>query len=371
MTTPQNKANLPLRIALMILLALSVPTVVALSIQGGGVFARLLVLTGLREEPKVVTSYFFSGETYAMAGNRLAVASSVGAQLIDESGTVLSSESFDMNNPAVSASAAVSVFYDVGGRAMSVFSSEGESMVCESENVIHFADASENGYVTLITDSPNHRGRVQVFTSSLFPVFTLDCSTSGYPLSARVSPNDRLVINCINSLGSSLRFYSLSSANELACFEVGEKLILDFDFLEDGTLAVLTKESLLFLNDKGEVLSTVALNNSVFSEYCLTGRCAVLLLHNDFTGSKGLLCSYSSSGELRGAQTVSGPVYSLSSLGGQILVLYPTELTLYDESFGDNVSYQHVANTFLCLMPSKDKALLLGKSGAELVYFCE
>ena len=369
MTTETKQVDLPLRIALMITLALSVLAILVRSVYGGGFFSRLLVITGLKEEESVVSTYLFSGESFAMCGDKLAVASSVGASLIDESGTALAAQSFVMDEPAVSASPALSVFYDVGGTSLCVISGIGESILRSTEQPIRFADASHSGYITLVTDVIDYRGRVQVFQSNFTPVFSLDCGVSGYPLVARVSPGDHLVVNCVNSTGSSLHFYSLTSDKELARFELEDTLILDFDFLTDGTLAVLTEEALYLMNDGGQLLSTVDFAGRVLSDYCLTGHCALLLLHDDLTGSEGVLRSYSGKGEIVGELALKEDVYSLSVLGRQALVLYPSELTLYHEDFSNDISYQRVANSTLCLLAGENKALLLGKSGAELIRF--
>ncbi len=369
MTSETKKANLPLRIAVLVTLAFSVLAIVVHSVYGSGFFSRLLELTGLKEEERVVTSYLFTGESFAMAGDRLAVASSVGAQLIDEEGNALAAESFAMDEPAVSASEELAVFYDVGGTAMCVISREAESILCPAEYPIRFADASKGGYLTVVSDYPEYRGRVRVYNSAFSPLFTLDCGISGYPISARVSPDAHLVVNCVSSAGSTLRFYSLNSEKELCCMELGEQLILDFDFLQDGTLAVLTEDELFLADSSGKLLSTVELDSMVLADYCLTGRCALLLLHRDHTGSEGVLRSYSSKGELVGELTVTQDVYSLSVLGRQILVLYPNELTLYHEDFSNDISYQRVANSTRCLLAGESEALLLGKSGAELIRF--
>lgn len=369
MTSETKKADLPLRIALMVTLALSVLAVVVRIVYGSGFFTRLLELTGLREEESVVSTYLFSGESFAMVGDKLAVASTVGAQLMDESGSILAAESFAMDEPAVSASPSLAVFYDVGGTAMCVISQNAESILCPVEYPVRFADVSLDGYISVVTEYPDYRGRVTVYSSTFSPVFTLDCGVSGYPLAARVSEDEHLVVNCVNSLGSTLRFYALDSDKELCSFEAGEQLILDFDFLTDGTLAVLSEEALYLLNTKGELLSTVPLDNMVLADYCLTGRCALLLLHSDQTGMEGVLRSYNGKGALVGELEVERDVYSVSSLYKQILILYPTELTLYHEDFSDDISYQRVANSTRCLLAAEDKALLLGKSGAELIRF--
>ncbi len=371
MTDATKNPHYPLRIAVMIVLALSVLAILVYSFFGGGFIDRLLVLTGLREEERVVTTYLFTGEHFAMAGDKLAVASSVGAQLIEESGMPLAVESFAMDVPVVSASKSISVFYDLGGTAMCLMSAAGESILCPSDYPIRFADASEEGYVTVVTDYPGYRGRVQVFTPSYLPVFTIDCGTSGYPICARVSPGGILVINSVSSTGSALHFYALDSDKELATVSFGQSLIREMDFLQDGTLAVLTVESLTLLSEKGREITQIELTDRVLSDYCLTGRNAVVLLHDDFTGSEGVLRSYTAKGELLGELPVDWDVYSLSALDKQILVLYPTELTLYHENFGNDISYQGVANSTLCLLPAENEALLLGRSGAELIRFSD
>lgn len=366
---PQHEnLSMAIRVTLLALLILTVVVVLWYLLYYNPLIARILELTGLSEE-KSTASFRFTGEAYALAGDKLAVASPVGAQLMDSSGVLHAAESFPMDNPALSASAVLSVYYDVGGTAFCVIMADGEVVLLPQDYRILSADVSRDGYVTVVTEYPDYKGRVQVLSPGLTPLFLLDCGSSGYPLCARVSPRRHLAVCCVSSLGSTLRFFSLDSENELATLTLENTLVLDFNYLEDGSMVAVTEDSLLFLSEDGTLLECVEFDVGYPVDYCLTGDCAAVLLRTEHSGSLGRLCTYAGSGELRGSIAVERDVLSLSVREGQILVLYADEMTLYPTDFSDSISYQRISNGHQALLCGKNRAMLLGTYGAEVIRF--
>ena len=367
-TSERRNVSMTVRVTLLVLLILMVVLLLWYLFYYNPVVSRLLELTGLSSE-KSTASFRFSGDAYALSGEDLAVGSSVGAQLFDSSGVLRSAESFSMGCPAVAASETLSIFYDVGGTALCVIMSNGESVLLPREYRILSADVSSEGYITVVTEYPDYKGRVQVFSPGLTPLFVLDCGSSGYPLCARVSPRRHLAVCCVSSLGSVLRFFSLDSETELGSYTLDNALILDFNFLEDGTMVAVTESALLFLTDDGTLLQSVDYSSRFPADYCITGDCAAVLLHSEHSGKDGELCVYDSSAELVGCIRVDRDVSSIDLRDGEVLVLYEDEMTLYPTDLCDSISYQHISNGRKALLSGHGTAMLLGSHGAEVIRF--
>lgn len=76
---PQHEnLSMAIRVTLLALLILTVVVVLWYLLYYNPLIARILELTGLSEE-KSTASFRFTGEAYALAGDKLAVASPVGA----------------------------------------------------------------------------------------------------------------------------------------------------------------------------------------------------------------------------------------------------------------------------------------------------
>ena len=367
-TSERRNVSMTVRVILLVLLILMVVVLLWYLLYYSPVFSRLLELTGLSEE-KSTASFRFSGDAFALSGEDLAVASSVGAQLFDGSGVLRSAESFAMDCPATAASDSLSIFYDVGGTALCAIMADGESVLLPREYRILSADVSSDGYITVVTEYPDYKGRVQVFSPGLTPLFVLDCGSSGFPLCARVSPKEHLAVCCVSSLGSVLRFFALDSDKELGSFTLDNALILDFNFLEDGTMAAVTESSLLLLDDDGTLLHSVDFDGRFPADYCLTGDCAAVLLRGERSGKTGELCVYDSAAETVGTLPVDRDISSLDLRSGELLVLYEDEMTLYPTDFSDSISYQHVSNGRKALLSGSGRAMLLGSHGAEVIRF--
>ncbi len=367
--TKAQKGNRPLLLVALLLLVLLALGLLLRLCRTNPALARL---TGLGGAEAAETSLRFTGgtgEAFALAGDNLAVASSTGAQLLSLSGTTVASSSFAMDQPAVSASASVSLFYDAGGTAAVAIAADGTVTNLAPGYPILSGDVSENGYVTLTTEYPGYRGRVTVYSPQLSPLFQYDSGESGYPLCARVSPQGLLVASCVSSGGSVLRVFALDSETERGSYTAPGELILDFDFLEDGAIAAVTGNELLFLDSSAALSASRSFDGKYLADYCLTGKCAAVLLHNNRSGNEGELWNVNARGRVVGRLETSRAVSGLSADGEKLLVQYSDELTLYNASLSDDVSYQHVENVKRALLRPNGSALLLSSYGADTVSF--
>lgn len=365
----QNRLLQWLLLALLILLVLGL---FLRFTRNSPAIRRAMELVGLRQAEPARSSFLYpsgDGEVFALSGNRIAVAGVTGLQLLESDGSAVAAEALPMDRPAITADGSLAAFYDVGGYEMRVVGNDGHVSPLHFDERVLFADLSRDGYLTVVTEFTDYKGRVTVHNAGLSPLFTLDCDASGYPLSARVSPTRRLVVNCISSTGSSLRFFDLYQESEKGSFFLEDGLILDFDFLEDGTVAAITENELLLLDNQGTLLGRVDYAGQKLADYCLTGGCAALLIRDERSGYDGRLITVASSGSIIEELEVDRAITGLSVSGEHLLVQYADEITLYTADFRDDISYQRIENTKRALLRKDLSALLLGSYGADVIRF--
>lgn len=366
-----SKENILLAL-LLLLLTMLVAGLAVRAFRSSPALNRLLILVGLREERAVSESVSFdvgTAEGFAVAGENIAVVSATGAQLLDNAGETLARASFAMEKPAVSASPVNTAFFDAGGSSLYIISTDGSYTDLSLTEALYSVDVSRDGYVTLCSECPDYLGRVTVFSPELSPLFQFDCGQSGYPLCARVSPEGVLVLCCVSRAGTVLRWYNLDSTEELASYSIENRLFFDFDFLQDGTLAAISEDGLLFFDGSGTFLSELSFGGSYLGDYCLSGRNVLVLLRDNRSGTAGAIFSVCSDGSTVGELRIDRGVTSLSACESSVLVLYSDELTLYSDELVEDVSYQHVENVRRAMLREDGSALLFNSYGANIIHF--
>lgn len=367
-----EKPNNLLQSLLILLLVLLVLGLFLRFFHGNPGVKRAMELIGLRQVEPARSSFIYpsgAGEKFELTGDRLAVASSAGFQLLETDGTVVASEALATDLPAITADASLCVFYGVGSYEMRLIGNDGHVTPLVFDERILFADLSRDGYLSVVTEFASYKGQVSVFNAGLSPLFTLDCDASGYPLSARVSPERRLVVNCVSPTGGSLRFFDLYQEEERSSFNLENKIILDFDFMEDGTIAAVTEDELLLLDRQGTLIARIDYTEQNLAEYCLTGGCVALLLHNNRSGNEGRIVTVKSDGSVIEELEIDRAVNGLSVCKDYLLVQYTDEVTLYTADFRDDISCQRAENVRRALLRKDRSALLLGSYGADLIHF--
>ena len=127
----------------------------------------------------------------------------------------------------------------------------------------------------------------------------------------------------------------------------------------------------MLLDAQGSVLTRVDYAEQHLYDYCLTGGCAALLLHNNRSGNEGRLVTVKSDGSAVEELEIDRSVNGLSVSGDFLLVQYAEEVTLYTADFRDDISCQRAENVRRALLRKDRSALLLGSYGADVIRFSQ
>lgn len=307
-----------------------------------------------------------SDQRFALCGDGLAIASTTGLQLTDDSGRTLAKTIFSMEAPAVDSCDSAAVFFDVGATALYGVTAHGETTQIEPEGLIISADMAENGFLTVCTEETGYKGLVTVYNAVFEPVYRW-YSGSGWLLKAAVSPDgNHMAAICAESGGTVLHIFSLSSTKEKSSLILSDRLFFDLMWLSDNRLCLLSEDELIFtgINTAQEV--SVSFGDSYLVDYACSDGTVAVFLSRYLTGGTGTLSCYDSDGRLSASAETDRSLVGLSRYGDRTLALYSDCCVLYTASLEEKTLDEDVIGFRGALLRSDGKALMLSAYSGEL-----
>lgn len=309
-----------------------------------------------------------SGQVFAVSGNRLAVASSTGVQLLGDKGETLAREVFSMGTPAIAASEKYCAFYDAGGTSLRLADANGSVDSLDTKTAILTASVNDGGFLTVVTEETGYKAAVTVYDSTLQPVFAWH-SGSAYVLAAQVAPNGKtLAALCVDGEGSRLLLFSLSSEKPLGSFEAGNELFWDLRWMGRDRICLLSETRLVFLDASAKQAAAYDFGGKFLLDYDLGASFAALVLGEYRSGGSSELIAVDTEAREKGRTPIrQRDVLSLCSGGSGVLVLYADSLELMSDSLAPVNSSKDVLGAKQALLRKDGKCLLLSAYSAELV----
>lgn len=312
-----------------------------------------------------------SGEdaVYAAAGNGLAAAGHGEIRLYSPSGKIAAEMPAELAQPMCAGGAAVSVFYDDGLAGLYALYPDGSHRSMDTDGPVVFAEVNETGLITVILSIKNTRGTVMVYDTDLTPLFRWDAGT-GFPLSARVSRDDTLCVNCASGGGGMLCFFRIDREEEQARFTVPDEVILDLGFLSDGTIAAVTAQRLLLVGTDGALIAERSFEGGHLDAFSLRGETAAVAVLSGYGGGQGTLTTYDSRGQTLGSVAAARHVDALTTDGTRLLALFTgEESTLFSADLSEIVSYQPEESVDRVFLTHGGVAYFAGPEGVTQIDF--
>ena len=310
-----------------------------------------------------------SSVTYAAAGTGLAAASDEHIQLFSSRGKCVAEADVSMTEPACAGSALLGVYYDVGQPGIHALYPDGTVRQTETPGPVYFADVNETGLITVLLEKSGYKGSVMVYDTDLTPLFRWDAG-SGYPVAARISPDDRLCVSTVAAQGSDLHFFRIDREEEQALFSVSGDVILDFGFLSDGTVAAVAEDQLLLVRGDGTLAASHPFDGRHLDAWWLRGSFAAVSTVTGLDGGSAVLSTLDSQGHILGSRTAPRDVIALSGAEDRLLVLYAgEESTLFSSDLEEDISYQPGENMTRVFLSADGRAIFAGDTGAVQIDF--
>ena len=294
-----------------------------------------------------------ANRTFRTVDSRLAVVSSSGLQLLDDSGKTVLHEIFTLAQPGISVGGERVCAYDIGGTTLCVADFKGNKTDITPSGEIISADLSESGYLAVCTEAAGYKGAVTVYDASGKAVYVWYSGT-GYLVRAAVSPDGKyLAALCLQDTGSAVHTFTLTSADERGSTVCADELFADL-FWRGGRICCVSQSRLAFFDDSAKLADEYSFGDLYLYDYAAEGDGFVTLALSRYrSGSAAQLVTVNSGGNVLGECTPTGSVTSLSVNGKQVLVQYSDRLTLYNQQL-DVVKLHREMNNLMVIYGLSD-----------------
>lgn len=296
--------------------------------------SRLLAFFSSRESVELADEYYFDvgrDRVFADLGSSCAAAGTLGIQVLDTGGNEALRNPFRMSRPALSSNGGQAIAFDIGGTSICVFDKTRVIASIETDSAIISASINEKGYFCVCTQGTGgFKGIATVYSGKGIVIFSASLS-SGYILSAMLSPDSRsLAILNLADDGSRITFYhDLTSEVSDGVFNLPGGLIIDIWYLSENELIAVSTESLFTVDRDGEGRKLFDFSGRRLHAYTLNGDFLVLHLLDYGVGYRGQLITLDTNGQLIGELYTDHEFISMSSGDGYLAVLRNDGLSFF------------------------------------------
>lgn len=308
-----------------------------------------------------------SDQTFAVVENGLAVASSTGLQLFDESGQSVMRKIFSMTTPAVAAGGSRAAFFDVGGTTLRVADQDGGYAVLDTTDIILSVTVSDEGYLAVCTEETGYKGLVTIYDSELTPVYRWH-SGEGYLLKAVLSPeHSGFAALTLAASGGRVQFFSLQEESPVSQYEAADTLLFDFAWCGSSRVCALSEQAALFISDRGELENSYDFSENTLVNYDLgDGSFAALCLSQYRAGGESQLVTLDDSGMIA-SQATQRDLVGMDVRGRRLLLHFADGLAISDRQLSLQDSDAATLGIKQALLRDRGDILLLSAYYAEIV----
>ncbi len=287
-----------------------------------------LGIESAREEAWVFESGY--SQTFAAAGNGLAVASSTGLELLGPDGYQAAREIFALDTPAVTACDTAAAVWDVGGTALRLTDLSGNVTKLDPGATLVSVRMSEGGMLSVVADEAGYKGAVTVLDASGQAVYKW-YSGESYPITSAVSRSGKLMAAlCVGESGGAVHFFSLSSEDERGTYVSDKELFVDMDWIADGCLCAVSDSRAVFLDGSGSEIGSYEFGELYLTDYSFGGDGFVTLaLSRYLSGAAELIVTVNDNGEVIGTMEPPDTLCDIAAKGDSVLCLYSDSLAMY------------------------------------------
>jgi len=318
------------------LLSLAALSYIAISLISGRDMrpSWLMGLFSAREPVEMADEYNFDvgqNRVFANMGGLLAAAGTLGVQVLDIGGGEALRDPFRMSHPSISANNGWAIVFDIGGTTVRSLNGARAVASIETDSAIISASINRNGWFCVCTQGAGgYRGVATVYNNKGNPVYKTSLS-SGYILSALLSPDDRsLAVLNLTDDGSRVTFYHGLDSDIADCaFDFPGRLIVDIWYPPDGMLVAISTESLIAVDKNGIGRELYNFFGKRLGSYTFDADFYALHLLDYSIGFRGQLVTLGTDGKLLGEFPTDRGIVSMSSGSGFLAVLRNDGLSFF------------------------------------------
>lgn len=311
-----------------------------------------------------------SGQVFAAAGEGFAVASSSSVQLLDSKGRTVYKQLVGFDTPAVFGCEKGALFCGIGGTDSIYVSFDGTATELETDGAILSAHINSSGWFALISEQAGYKGLVQVFDQDCRLIYKW-WSGTGYALRAAVSPDcAHLAVLTVGQDGSVIRFFSLSSEQELCRASFSGELLFDLYYMSTDALCAIGEETVFFVDTDGQLRGSYSLNSSYLCAYDFSsGEFAAICTNAYRTGVGGTVVTLDSSGNVLGTLDIDRDITAMCAQGRELLIMTSGDTSVYTRELSLERGQERLNTAKDALLLPGGDVLLLSSYSAEKLKF--
>jgi len=312
-----------------------------------------------------------SSNAYAALGDALAVGSVTGLRIYGPAGEELAAAPAAVGSPAIEAEGEMAVLWDVGGTALTAASAgSGQLLDLQLDKPVLDADLSRAGELCYASTADGYRTILTVLDAQQKERYRWLSSSQYLPLCAISDGGGLLAAVAVGQSGgafeSRLQLFRTDQETPGRSVPLGEQMILDLDFLQDGTICALGESSVQFFDGEGRKRGEFSYGGAYLRDFCLMDGGAAVCLSRFRAGSQCELVAVGPDGQETGRAAQSEELLSLSAAGGYLAALTPGRLRVYAAGLTPYYETAEAAGASCAAMREDGTALLIGGGGARL-----
>jgi len=328
--------------------------------------SRLMAfITGKRFDREQITDFSFAPDpanAFAMYQDGIAILSSTGLSVLDGSGDERLLVPAKYSKPVIKAEGKYLVGYDVGGTRW-IYIDDYKILKNElSESTILNAEINAKGWAVIVTQRIGSKATCTVYNNALERVYEWisperyitctdlsdDCKSAA--VGGLRQENAKIV--------STVILLRLDSETPYAQVDIEDVVILDMKYLSDGSLAVLTENSVMVIDSNGKLRGKFEFDSELLAEYDFDGA-DFLLLRLQKSDSAEISDVHLLDFDANREQTVSvSNIISMDAKEKYIGILTSDKVIVYNNN---------LEKEFESEIPAGSKKLLIREDGAALV----
>ncbi len=295
----------------------------------------------------------------------LARAGSAGLDYIDRDGNITKIIGFSTNRPVLSSMGDRGVLYDVGGKRMCVFESDGVIKELESKVAVISASLNERGWLAVCEQENGYNGAVRVYNDEGSLVYEW-YSGSGYVISAALSPNSKtLAVLTATKSGSEIVFLPLNDTEEKGRYRADDTLFVDIAFMDNKHVAAISSNEWILTDTHGNLKQTHTFENKYLTGFAMKNGSTTAIILNDYqVETQSEILAISPGGRISGTLLTERTVNDVSVNGRHVSVLYDDGAATYSGSLREKKTSSDTEADEI-LTAKNGKAFLVGTYSAK------
>jgi hypothetical protein len=329
---------------------------------------------GNKTEAKTLSFAPDAANTFEAYQDGMAVLNQTGLSVIGSSGEERLSQKSGYSRPAMKSAGDYLLAYDIGGTSLLCIKDAEIKNNYKFDSEILTADLNSSGWLLIVDEESGSKATASVFDDNKTERYkwysseryitcaALNGDSTGMAIGGLRQENARIISSVVM-----LRFDTIDKEEPFAVIDLQDVLILDMKYLSDGSLAVLTENSVLVIGSDGKERGRYEFDGKMLKEYTFGGDGYILLrLSKNGVGetSEVLLLNYEA--KVVKTLTLNG-ILSLDCKGKFAGILTSDHIIVYNSNLEEQYTSTISAGSKKLLMREDGAALVL--SSAEALIF--